>query len=144
MIQVLFLPSEGTEQMIPASSENVAAIRRESVSSRLSQGAHGCWTDLSVLLCAAILLAACVGGNSFVPQTRTGKNVRLAALIGIWYWTTTTWAAETKQILATFSSGTIEPGFPLLGFWLTFMPQLMSSVLCIMGLCWRFGSSVTT
>jgi len=67
----------------------------------------------------------------------------MALLIGIWYWTTTTWAAEVKEILAIFTVGRSELGFPLLGFWLTFMPQLVSSAFCVIGLCFRYGSSAS-
>lgn len=99
-------------------------------------------TDCSVLICAGVLLALYVGGQRFAPKDAMGRRVRMALLVSLWYWTTTTWATETKQILAVFTADSNEAGFPLLGFWLTFIPQLMSTVLCALGLYWRFGASV--
>jgi len=100
-------------------------------------------TDLSVLLCAALLLVLCLGDKHIDSRHTWVRNCRTALLVGIWYWTTTTWATETKHILTTFTSDRNEPGFPLLGFWLTFIPVITSSVICILGLRWRYGDSFT-
>lgn len=94
-------------------------------------------TDLSVLVCAALLMKFCMAGQQ--PVSLHGKGA-FVLLVGIWYWTTTTWAAETKDIMSTFQSGHSEPGFPLLGFWLTFVPQLLNTGLFALGLWGRSGS----
>jgi len=94
-------------------------------------------TDLSVLVCAALLMKFCMAGQQ--PVSEHGKGA-FVLLVGIWYWTTTTWAAETKEIMSTFQSGHSEPGFPLLGFWLTFVPQLVNTGLFALGLWGRSGS----
>lgn len=109
----------------------------------VSDEARSTATDISVLCCAGLLLFLCLGESHFDTKKGIGKHSRMAVLIAIWFWTTTTWAAEAKSIIATFTSNGNEPGFPLLGYWLTFAPQAMSSVLCISVLCYRRGLPAT-
>lgn len=81
-------------------------------------------TDLSVILAAAVVLVYSAGGSQ---RTLSRNPVWMALLILVWYWTTSTWAVETKNIVQAFSSG--GGTFPLLGFWLTFAPQLVSAAI---------------
>jgi len=129
-------------QEVPPGAIWNSPMRREALPAEVVQ-ARGSLTDLSVLLCAGLLLAICLGGHRFTKEGSVGCRMRMPLLVAIWYWTTTTWATESKNILTDFTAAGSEPGFPLLGFWLTFLPQLLSSVVCVGTLCWRYGTNMS-
>lgn len=81
-------------------------------------------TELSVLVCAVLVAICRLGGQATSPKQHRGWM--LVALV-VWYWTTTTWAADTKRILNAYQDRS-DPQYPLVAFWATFLPQLFGAV----------------
>lgn len=80
-------------------------------------------TLIGIILCALCVYLVLSGIRWAQP-----KNYRivLVPLIVVWYWTTTVWAASTKQIVKDLDGTEV---FPSSVFWLTLIPQVVSTVL---------------